>query len=114
MRWRLPGIAAAVICLSGCDDASLNYATLHEVRSGGWFDAGCIPDILPASAYDISYSNDSDLDRAEGEFWFDPVDFPNFAAQFDSVDQPFEFAFNGQIWSFFCDSAAGHCYYSTR
>jgi hypothetical protein len=111
----LPFLAAVVMLwLSGCDDVTSRYATLDDARSDGLYEGGWLPDILPSSAYDIRVTNDLDVNTSEGEFWFDPADFPSFAAQFQSFYPPFEYSADGHTWVFFCDSANGPCYYSMR
>jgi hypothetical protein len=113
MRWSPPIVAALVMWLGGCDNVTNTYSTPADARNDGLFDDGWLPDILPFSAYDIRVTFDPDKDRVEGEFSFNPVDFPRFAAQFESFYQPFEYSADGRTWVFFCDSL-GHCYFSVR
>jgi hypothetical protein len=103
-----------ILALGSCDDVTSKYSTLEDARSAELFNRGWLPDILPASAYDIRVTNDLDVNASEGEFSFDPADFPSFAAQFQSFYQPFVYSAGECTWTFFCDSASGHCYYSMR
>ena len=104
--------AAGMMWLGGCDDGTSNYDTLDDARSDEVFNRGWLPDVLPASAHEIRVTNNLDLNSSEGEFSFDPADFPAFASQFESFYQPFEYSSGGRTWTFFCDSVSGHCYYS--
>ena len=106
--------ATVMLLLSSCDEVTNNYATADDARADSLFDRGWLPDILPPSAYDIRVTADLDVNRSEGEFSFDPADFPSFAVQFQSFYQPFEYSVGGYTWIFYCDAAAGHCYYSMR
>jgi hypothetical protein len=107
-------VAIIMLWLSSCDNITSRYATPDDARIDGLFDRGWLPDILPASSYDIRATTDLDLNRSEGEFSFDPADFPSFASQFQSLYQPFEYSAGGYTWVFYCDLAGGHCYYSMR
>ena len=112
-------LAGAAIFLSGCDNGSNTtltntYLTLEELRADESFDAVAFADLLPPSSSDIRITIDADQDRVEGEFLFDPGDFSGFAAQFDSLYQPFEYSIGGYTWVFSCDYANGHCYYWTQ
>jgi hypothetical protein len=107
--------AALMLWVSGCrDDDTRSYATLDDARLDGVLDSDGLPDILPVSSYNIRFRTDETLDRVEGEFSFDPADFPSFAVQFESCYQPFEYSTGSQTWLFFCDPTGGHCYFSTR
>ena len=107
----IPAIAL-MLSLSGCYDDGGSYGTLSEARGEAVFQRGLLPDILPPSAYDIRItSNGVSL---EGEFRFDPADFSTFAAQFESLYQPFEFSVGDSAWTFICEPTNGHCFYYTR
>ena len=103
-----------ILALGGCDDVTNKYSTLEDARDAELFHRGWLPDILPVSAYDIRVTNDLDANTSEGEFSFEPADFPSFAARFESFNQPFVYSEDGYTWTFFCDLATGHCYYSMR
>src|SRR5438874_9525195 len=106
--------AAVTLFLSSCDEVTSRYATPEDARADGLFDRGWLPDILPVSTYNIRVTADLDVNRSEGEFSFDPEDFPSFAAQFQSFYEPFEYSVGGYTWILYCDAVAGHCYYSMQ
>jgi len=105
----------AVLGLNGCwDDVNKTYDTPADARNDGLFDSGLVPDILPVSAYDIRIVSHAAANQVQGEFSFDPADYMRFAAQFESLYQPFEYSMDGHRWVFYCDPAGGHCYYFMR
>ena len=114
MRYLCIMTIGAMLSLTGCDEVASSYATVPDARDNHLFDRGWLPDILPASARDISVTTDLDANLATGQFWFDPVDFPSFAAHFESLYSPFEYTAGGYTWTFFCDAASGYCYFSMR
>ena len=114
MRYLAVMAIGATLLLGGCDDITSSYNTLADARDDRLFDRGWLPDVLPASAHDIRVTSDLDANSAEGEFSFDPADFPSFAAEFESFYQPFTYTAGGYTWTFFCDAASGHCYFSMR
>ncbi len=66
----------SLIFLAACtsDVVESNYATLAEARADQLFGRGWLPDVLPASAFNIRTSNNLDLNQSEGEFSFRPDD----------------------------------------
>jgi hypothetical protein len=115
MRWSLALAVVVTLWLGGCDvDQNNSYSLVADVRDAGLFEYDRLPDILPPSAYDIRYIHNAGFNHFDGEFSFDPAEFADFAAQFESFYQPFEYSEGDQTWVFFCDAATGHCYYSTR
>jgi hypothetical protein len=120
-------VVTTALLLGGCSDVVItNYYTLAEAREARRFDRGWLPDILPESSRDIRTSNDLDLNRSEGEFFFDPSDFSAFTARLSRATAPnstrksdgsyelFEYFDGKSTWTFKCNASAGHCMYSLR
>src|ERR1044071_6613866 len=95
---------AAMLLLSGCDDVTSSYDTVADARYDCLFERGWLPDILPRSTHNIRVTSNVDVNSADGEFSFDPADFPSFAAEFDSLYPPFNYRAGGYTWTFFCDA----------
>jgi hypothetical protein len=107
--------AALVLSLSACDRVSSSYPALADARKDRLFERGWLPDILPASSRDIRVASDLDLNRSEGEFFFDPSDFAAFVARLRATgDSSFEYSAGGHTWIFTCERERGHCRYAMR
>lgn len=78
------GMIVAATLLLPTDVVENRYSSLAEARIDHLFDRGWLPDILPASAYDIRTNNNLDLNLSEGQFSFEPLE----AAAFMSRVQP--------------------------
>jgi len=110
-----PVVAIAALSLFGCDVVTSRYATLNDARRDRLFERGWLPDILPPSTRDIRVSNNVDVNTSEGEFSFDPAEFPAFAAQLQRVgNETFRFSSGQNRWKFSCDTRRGSCRYSLR
>ena len=106
--------AAAILALSSCEKVTNRYATLDHARRDRLFERGWLPDILPPSTHDIRVTSDLDVNRAEGEFSFDPAHFAGFVAQLRPAGDSFEYSAARSTWTLSCDSAHGHCRFSMR
>jgi hypothetical protein len=110
-----PLIAMAALLLFGCDVVTSRYATLDDARRDRLFERGWLPDILPPSTRDIRVSNNVDVNTSEGEFSFDPAEFPAFADQLQVVGkETFQFSSGQHSWKFSCHTSRGFCRYSLR
>src|SRR5438034_5752417 len=107
--------AAAILALSSCEKVTERYATLDDARRDRLFERGWLPDVLPPSARDIRVSSDLDVNTSEGEFFFDPADFADFAARLQATgNDTFQYSSAKYTWKFSCDSRRGFCRYSLR
>jgi len=108
-----PVVAIAALLLFGCNVVTSRYATLDNARQDRLFERGWLPDILPPSTRDIRVSNNVDVNTSEGEFSFNPAEFPAFAAQLQIVgNETFRFLSGQHSWKFSCDTRRGFCRYS--
>ena len=107
---------AAFLSLGSCSDVvTRTYATLDDARRDRLFERGWVPDILPPSARQIRVSSNVDVNTVDGEFSFDPKDFPAFTACLrPRKDGSFEFSADRNTWVFTCDSDHTYCHYSMR
>lgn len=127
-RLVFPVLLAAV--LSGCSDVTSDYDDLNAARAARLFEKGWLPDILPASTYDLKVATTVDISAGRGRFRFDPKDYPAFTARLsafdgslpmvdsdnDSVRRLLErnyeahgFAEHGSKWIFLCDQKDAIC-----
>ena len=110
-----PVVTIAALLLFGCDVVISRYATLDDARRDRLFERGWLPDVLPPSTHDIRVSNNVDVNSSEGEFSFDPAEFPVFAARLQIIgNETFQFSSGQDSWKFSCDSRRGYCRYSLR
>lgn len=123
------------IILAACtsDVVESNYATLAEARADQLFGRGWLPDVLPASAFNIRTSNNVDLNQSEGEFSFrsvdsgelfqrlhrgppDAVPYPeylaNISAQASLGYSVWSLQKEQATWVFFCRASEGRCIYT--
>jgi hypothetical protein len=121
------------IFLGGCSDTVTNhYQTYDDAVKDQLFDRGWLPKFIPSSSFNITTSNNLDLNTSEGAFYF-PVGaaeaftaklLPYSGREFPNVDNekvvnkrkaegytPYEFTEDGYVWVFFLNRA-GHVYYS--
>lgn len=76
-------LAILVLALTSCDTSSDTYASFSEARDDHQIEKGWLPDVLPASARDISIIRAIDVGYAEGQFTFDHADFSNFKSRLE-------------------------------
>ncbi|HLK97978.1 MAG TPA: hypothetical protein VK364_09440, partial [Hymenobacter sp.] len=79
-------LALLWVSLSGCLDRSDHYKNLGEARAAQVFEKGWLPDILPASAYDLEVITTVDVAAGRGSFYFDPKDYPAFTAKLSAYN----------------------------
>lgn len=78
---RIALFAVLALILSGCLDRSDEYETVDDARKSHVFDKGWLPDLLPASAYDLKVVTNVEISAGRGKFRFDPKDYPEFLAK---------------------------------
>ncbi len=130
----LPALLS-LIFLAACtsDVVGSNYATLAEARADQLFGRGWLPDVLPASAFNIRTSNNLDLNQSEGEFSFRPDDsgdlfqkwhrgppgtvpYPEYSANISAQARLGYSVWSLQMeqatWVFFCRTSEARCLYT--
>lgn len=114
----LPILAAVLI--TGCDDsASLSYSTRAEAEaeSESPFARGWLPEIIPASSFNISMRNDLDLNISEGEFSFLRSDYDAFVAKLERVSSPDKGGASAYVyedWTFWINDQKNYCRFHMR
>lgn len=119
--------------LVGCSDVvTRHYKTYNDAASDQLFDRGWLPEFIPSSSFNITTSNNLDINTSEGEFSFRPVDTQAFVSklhpysgrkspyvEYDKVVKkrigqgciPYEYTKDSSIWMFFLNADKGHAYY---
>lgn len=126
-------IIKAALLLLPTDVVESRYPSLADARTDQLFRRGWLPDILPASAYDIRTANNLDLNLSEGEFSFKPTEAAAFVSrlrpyraapnELESIEplaakmrrkgfEPYSFIDEYTSWVFFCKAEAGYCEYT--
>mgnify|MGYP003424471100 FL=1 len=71
--------SAMLLLIGGCSDTvTTHYPTRGQAEADILFQRGWLPILIPASARDITTSNDLDINASKGEFWYDPKDTNSF------------------------------------
>lgn len=129
-------LLAIILAATGCeylsDTVTSHYSTMADARADGLFGRGWLPDVLPASARDITTSNNLDLNISTGGFSFTPADGPQlyrllkpgapghskFADWPDTVADynrrgftAWSYQQDRYTWAFFCHQEKGRCDY---
>jgi hypothetical protein len=121
------------VFLVGCTDVvTSHYKTYNDAASDQLFSRGWLPQFIPSSSFNITTSNNLDLNTSEGEFSFRPVDAHAFVSKlhlysgrrspyvdYDKVIKrrvrqgytPYEYTKDSLIWVFFLNADKGHAYY---
>lgn len=74
------------LALSGCVDKSDDYETIDDARKSHVFEKGWLPDLLPASTYDLKVITTVEVSAGRGKFSFDPQDYRAFSAKLSTHD----------------------------
>ncbi|KAF0187550.1 MAG: hypothetical protein FD168_2552 [Desulfobulbaceae bacterium] len=123
----------AMLFLGGCSDTVTNhYATRAIAEADNLFERGWLPSLIPASAKDITTSNDLDINISEGEFRYDPKETTEFlkhlkpysgqkpkldrwqtyiAKQKNEGYDAFEYTAGKTVWVFLVSTGTGHVRY---
>lgn len=126
-------IVFAFILIGGCSDTVTNhYATRFDAEADRLFERGWLPIIIPASAKNITTSNNLDINISEGEFQYDPMETNSFlkhltpyierkmkvsrwqaqiAEHKKKGYEALEYAAEGSIWIFLIKKIDGHVRY---
>ena len=129
---------ALVFVLAGmwlfpADVVSGHYKTIQEAHADRFIERGWLPDKLPPSTHDISWSNNLDVNTSNGRFRFEPAEFELLRQQLspysrtrnppatltDEVDShvrrgypALQYVDDGSVWVFMCKPAEGICNYT--
>lgn len=123
----------AILLFGGCSDTVTNhYPTRAKAEADNLFERGWLPTLIPASARDITTSNDLDINISEGEFRYDPKETNEFlghlkpySGQKPKLDRwqayiaeqkkegynAFEYAADKTVWVFLVNTGTGHVRY---
>ena len=123
-----------LIFLGGCSDTVTNhYQTYADAVKDQLFSRGWLPEFIPSSSFNITTSNNLDLNTSEGEFSFPSVATELFTSRLlpysggksPNVDYekvvnkrkaqgytPYEFTKDNHVWVFLLNRKKGHAYYS--
>jgi hypothetical protein len=123
----------AMLLFGGCSDTVTNhYPTRAKAEADNLFERGWLPTLIPASARDITTSNDLDINISEGEFRYDPKETNEFlrhltpysgqkpklerwqayiAEQRKEGYNAFEYAADKTVWVFLVNTSTGHVRY---
>jgi hypothetical protein len=123
-----------VILLIGCSDVvTTHYQTYEDAAKDGLFGRGWLPEFIPPSSFNITTSNNLDLNTSEGEFAFPLSATEPFASKLrpysgrkvpycdiETIAQKrkaqgyilYEFEKYEYLWVFFLNSKNGHAYYN--
>jgi hypothetical protein len=80
---RIALTALISLALSGCLEKSDEYDTIEEARKNHLFEKGWLPDLLPASTYDLKVVTAVEIPAGHGKFRFDPKEYHDFAAKLE-------------------------------
>lgn len=83
MRWSARRIALPAlfaVALSGCLDRSDHYDDINDARANHVFEKGWLPDMLPASTYDLKVITTVEDSTGRGRFRFDSKDYRAFSS----------------------------------
>lgn len=70
-----------------CSEKKFKFSTLTEAQAAGELRKGWIPPVLPAGSNNISYTNNLDLNTAQGTFSYDQKHLESFTNKVrDSYD----------------------------
>ena len=122
------------LLLTGCSDVVTNhYKNYDEAAKDQLFGRGWLPGFIPSSSFNITTSNNLDINTSEGEFSFSPSATESFSSRlvlytgrvslyvdFENVINkrmaqgytPYEFKKDKYIWVFFLNREKGHAYYN--
>lgn len=78
--------ALFAMALSGCLDRSDHYDDVSDARANHVFEKGWLPDMLPASAYDLRVITNVEVSAGHGRFRFDPKDYRTFFTNLSPYD----------------------------
>lgn len=128
-----PLVALMSVCaLAACDVVSGVYQDRQAAERDGFFERGWLPSVLPKSASNIRWSNDLDLNTAEGTFELNSDDlsaFPTVLQPHDTSTAPFadwksyvdeqvhegayvgQYSEEGTTWVFLCSRNSHSCEY---
>ncbi len=123
----------AMLLLGGCSDTVTNhYPTRAKAEADNLFERGWLPSLIPASARDITTSNDLDINISEGEFRYDLKETNEFlrhlkpySGQKPKLDRwqtyiakqkkegydSFEYTSDERVWVFLVNTGTGHVRY---
>jgi hypothetical protein len=124
-----------MLALVGCgnDVVTTKYQTYDEAASDQLFGRGWLPEFIPSSSFNITTSNNLDLNTSKGEFSFSPTEMESFVSKLapysgrvsrhaefqETVKErqvdgytPYEFTRDNDVWVFFLNREKGHAYYS--
>jgi hypothetical protein len=126
-------LAVALLPHCSSDVVTSRYETLSDAHADELFSRGWLPDVLPASAFNIRTTNDLDLNVSDGEFSFSPSDssklfqklhsgapsvvpYPeysdNISAQARLGYSVWSLQSEQTTWVFFCRAPEGRCIYT--
>ncbi len=117
----------------GCSDVvTSHYGTYNEAANDQLFGRGWLPEFIPLSSFNITTSNNLDLNQSEGEFSFLLPETDSFVSRlvpyygrgtpfsdFEKLVERrkaegyalYEFSRKGCVWVFFMNRGKGHTYY---
>ena len=126
-------LVIAMLLIGGCSGTVTNhYPTRAKAEADDLFQRGWLPSFIPASARDITTSNNLDINTSEGNFWYDPKQTNDFLAHLKpySGQKPkldrwqdyiakrkkegydsFEYTADKRVWVFLVNSGKGHVLY---
>lgn len=126
-------IVLNLFLFEGCNNTATNhYTTRSKAEAEKLFERGWLPNIIPASARNITVSNDLDRNRSEGEFQYDPKetdDFSRYLKPYAGQKLPlsrwqayineqkkkgyvaFEYSSDKSVWVFLVNIQTGHVRY---
>lgn len=131
----MKGLSLSLIflLLVGCSDVvTSHYKTYSEAAKDQLFGRGWLPDFIPSSSFNITLSNNLDLNRSEGEFSLPPAASASFVSRlvpysghgspssdFEKVVNKhkaqgytfYEFTDRERVWLFFLSEEKDHVYY---
>ena len=120
-----------LLTLSGCSDVvTHHYPTYNDAVKDNLFGRGWLPDFIPLSSFNITTSNDLDLNTSKGEFSFSSAASDAFlsklhphsgsassyfdagvAANEQQNYAAYEYTKDGYIWVFIINREKGHAIY---
>ena len=123
----------AAFLFGGCSNTVTDhYPTRAEAEADNLFERGWLPSFIPASANDITTSNNLDISTSEGEFRYNPKQANEFLAylkpysgqnpkfegwqtyiakQIKNGNEAFEYCADKTVWVFFVNAVTGHVRY---
>jgi hypothetical protein len=126
-------IVFVVLLIGGCSDTvTKHYATRANAEADQLFERGWLPSLIPASARDITTSNDLDTNKSEGEFRYDTKETNEFLRHLKPYSgqklplsrwqtfvvekkkegyDAFEYAADKLVWIFLVNERTGHVRY---